>query len=406
MQPQIEIFSQGEEVVTGQIVDTNAAWLSQQLVDMGFAVKRHTAVGDDLQDLKTLLNEISQRSDCCICTGGLGPTIDDLTAKAVAQAFERPLQLDLVALQQISAHYTRRKRVMADVNRKQAFFPQGSERIDNDWGTAPGFAVQQNRCWFAFVPGVPSEMKAMFNEKLAPILLQRFSLQPDRLVTLRSVGIGESDLQEKLNKIQLPDNVQLGFRAVTDEVQTKLIFPAEIEQPQVQMIVDQVAESIGDFVFAIDNRHGEQGGLIEAIDRLMIQERYSLFVQESISQGLIAAKTIARPWLTASAFCQSFAKLAEKLDVHIGEGNYLKVAENCALKIKQQEKTDLVLVQMYRGSAEQVQQKTQNIELYNVLLTPDGIRTSVSTIGGPVKRKQNQAAILALDLLRRYLQKK
>ena len=405
MQPQIEIFSQGEEVVTGQTVDTNAAWLSQKLVDMGFVIKRHTTVGDDLQDLKTLLQEISLRADCCICTGGLGPTSDDLTAQAVADAFERPLQFDPVALQQIEQYFTRRKRVMADANRKQALFPQGSERIDNEWGTAPGFSLQHKRCWFVFVPGVPSEMKAMFNEKIAIILSQRFTLQRDRLITLRSVGIGESDLQEKLNTIQIPEAVQLSFRAGADEVQTKLLFPATTEQSQVRMLVDQVVDSIGDFVFAVDNLDGRQGGLVDVIDMLMQQYQFSLSVQETASQGLIAAKCIAKPWISTSTFSHSLVQIAEKLGVNIGASDYLKTAESCALKIQQQEKTDIVLVQLYRGSAQQFQQKTQNIVLYNLLLTPDGTRSSIVTVGGPAKRKQNQAAILALDLLRRYLQK-
>ena len=88
MKPILEIFSQGEELVTGQIVDTNAAWLSQQAVALGFRVARHTAVGDNLSELIALLHDIAQRADCCICTGGLGPTTDDLTALAVAEAFD------------------------------------------------------------------------------------------------------------------------------------------------------------------------------------------------------------------------------------------------------------------------------------------------------------------------------
>ena len=397
MHTQVEIFSQGEEVVTGQTIDTNAAWLSQKLVDMGFTVKRHTTVGDNLEDLKTLLNEVSQRADCCICTGGLGPTLDDLTAQAVAEAFGLPLQLDPIALQQISAHFTRRNRIMADANRKQAFFPQGAKRIDNEWGTAPGFAIQHQRCWFVFVPGVPAEMKAMFTESIAATLLQKFSLQPDRLITLRSVGIGESDLQEKINTLTIPESVQLSFRAGTDEVQTKLLFPASAKPEQMKILVNQLLESIGQYVFAVDNLDRRQGGLVEVIDQLMQESQYNLSVQETVSQGLIAAKCIAKPWLISSTYKQSLIPMTEN--------DYLEAARQLALKIQQQEKTDLVLVQLYRGNKQQLQQKEQNIQLYNLLLTPDGIQKSEFTVGGSAKRKQNQAAILALDLLRRYLQK-
>ena len=131
--PVAEIFSQGEEVITGQVADTNAAWLSQRLVQMGFVIARHTAVGDKLQDLCDLLLEISGRADFCLCTGGLGPTIDDLTAQAVAKAFDCPLQLDPVALAQIERYFLNRNKVMADTNRKQACFPKGVMRLDNAW---------------------------------------------------------------------------------------------------------------------------------------------------------------------------------------------------------------------------------------------------------------------------------
>ncbi len=405
MQPKVEIFSQGEEVLSGQTVDTNAAWIAQKLVDMGFVVQRHTTVGDNLQDLKILLQEISLRADCCICTGGLGPTIDDLTAQAVAEAFDRPLQLDSVALQHIAQYFSQRNRGMAEVNRKQAFFPQGSERIDNEWGTAPGFAVYHNCCWFVFMPGVPYEMKAMFEATIAATLVQRFSLQPDKLIILRTVGIGESDLQEKLNQINLPDSVYLSFCAVRDEVQTKLLFPAITEYQQIKCLVNQVAESIGSAVFAIDNLDERQGGLVDVIDLLMQQFEYRLAVQETASQGLIAAKCIARAWLVASTYSQSPIHLAKKIEIQGDASDYLQAAEVCALKIQQQEKTELVLVQLYHGSAQEFQQKTENIILYTVLLTPEGIQRSELSVGGSVKRKQNQAAIYALDLLRRYLQK-
>ncbi len=403
MQVLAEIFSQGEEVISGQTADTNAAWLSQKLVQMGFVVKRHTAVGDNLPDLTSLLLEISTRADFCICTGGLGPTIDDLTAQAVAESFGRPLQLDPVALEQISQFFSCRKRDMVDSNRKQAFLPQGARRIAKEWGTAPGFSVQHNRCWFVFVPGVPSEMQQMFNASIASQLLQRFSLQPEQLITLRSVGIGESDLQEKLNTLCLPVNVQLSFRAGDNEVQTKLIFSADTEQQRVRTIVNQVAESIGDYIFAIDGLEGSQAaGLVEVISKLMQQQTLSLSVQETASQGLIAAKCVAQSWLISSTFNQNLQQKTEKLAL----ADYPDIALGIAKNRQQQDGVDLVLVQLYEGSAEQFQQKDQTIMLFTVLLTPKGDVYRQHSIAGSAARKQNQAAIYALDILRRYLQDK
>ena len=139
-QPRAEIFSQGDEVVTGEIVDTNAAWLAEALTGMGFEIARHTAVGDRLDELIQLLREIAERADLCVCTGGLGPTCDDLTAEAVSRAFGRPLAMDSVALGQIEDWFRRMGRNMSAVNRKQALLPAGAVRLDNAWGTAPGSA--------------------------------------------------------------------------------------------------------------------------------------------------------------------------------------------------------------------------------------------------------------------------
>jgi molybdenum cofactor synthesis domain-containing protein len=225
MNPTLEIFSQGEEVVTGQTIDTNAAWLSEQVVNLGFIVTRHTAVGDKLYDLMALLREISVRADCCLCTGGLGPTSDDMTAEAVSKAFDLPLELDEIALAQIKLFFSLRQREMPESNRKQALFPKGYERIDNVWGTAPGFSLQVGRCWFAFMPGVPSEMRHLFFESIKATLSSRFDLLPSQLITLKTMGIGESAIQQRINEIPIPKSVQLGFRASPDDVQTKLLFP-------------------------------------------------------------------------------------------------------------------------------------------------------------------------------------
>jgi competence/damage-inducible protein CinA-like protein len=201
MNPILEIFSQGEEIVTGHTIDTNAAWLAQQAVRQGFCVTRHTAVGDKLADLVTLLQEIAQRADCCICTGGLGPTQDDLTAEAVALAFGLPLQFDPKAFAQIEAFFRLRQRDMPESNRKQALLPKGSVRLNNKRGTAPGFALRYQRCWFVFLPGVPSEMRTMFVKRVLPLLQKQFVLQPSTLISIKTYGLGESAIQQRLNAL-------------------------------------------------------------------------------------------------------------------------------------------------------------------------------------------------------------
>ena len=406
MNPTLEIFSQGEEIVTGQTVDTNAAWLSQKAFACGFTVTRHTAVGDKLDDLIVLLQDISQRADCCICTGGLGPTSDDLTAEAVAYAFNLPLEFDAIAFAQISRFFAHRNRTMPESNRKQAMLPQGAERIDNEWGTAPGFSLQYGRCWFAFLPGVPLEMKHLFLERILPKLSTRFLLQPGQLVTIKTLGLGESAIQECINSIEIPAQVQLGFRAGTDEVQTKLLFPFAYPETAMTTLVARFAEQLGDYVFAIDGLGEITGDLVFEIDKLMTSRKLTLAVVETASQGLLAAKCVGSEWLLSAIFEQSIARFGQYTVAEADTENLMTTAKAIALDMQKTSRADFVLVQLYAGDNKTLHDKDKSIVLYNILLTGDNFHQATHSLAGPIKRKQNQAALLTLDLLRRYLQHK
>ncbi|PPK71686.1 molybdenum cofactor synthesis domain-containing protein/competence/damage-inducible protein CinA-like protein [Methylobacter tundripaludum] len=430
MNPILEIFSQGEEVVTGQIVDTNAAWLSERAVALGFTVARHTAVGDKLDDLIALLREIAQRADCCICTGGLGPTSDDLTAEAVAKAFGLPLEFDGIAFEQIQRFFARRNRVMPESNRKQAMFPKGAERIDNAWGTAPGFSLQAGRCWFSFVPGVPSEMRHLFLESIQPTLASRFLLRPGKLVSIKTLGIGESSIQQLIGGVEIPAQVQLGFRASPDDVQTKLLFPHDYPETAMTALVSEVAGQLGDHVFAIDGFGQAGGDLAFVIDRLMTGGKYTLAVVETVSQGLLAAKCVGADWLLEARYEQSVERLVQKLAVTVNADKFAgseleqptagpkgeiqecisydlpATAQAIAAEIQKTSAADFVLVQLNGGDNKTFRDKDRAIILYNTLLTGDGFHQTTHSVAGPINVKQNQAALLALDLLRRYLQHK
>jgi nicotinamide-nucleotide amidase len=406
MNPTLEIFSQGEEIVTGQTVDTNAAWLSQKAVACGFTVTRHTAVGDKLGDLIVLLQDISQRADCCICTGGLGPTSDDLTAQAVAIAFNLPLEFDEFAFEQISRFFAHRNRAMPESNRKQAMLPQGAERIDNEWGTAPGFSLDFGRCWFVFLPGVPLEMKHLFEERIQPELSTRFLLQPSQLITIKTIGLGESAIQERINPIEIPAQVQLGFRAGADEVQTKLLFPFDYPETARSTLVARFAEQLGDFVFAIDGLGEITGDLVFEIDKLMTTGKHTLAVVETASQGLLAAKCVGSEWLLSAIYEQSIARSGQHKFAKADTENLMTTAKAIAVDIQKTSGAEYVLVQLYAGDNKTLYDKDKSMVLYNTLLTGDYFHQATHSIAGPIKRKQNQAALLTLDILRRYLQHK
>lgn len=395
MNPKLEIFSQGEEIITGQVVDSNAAWLSQQAVQLGFSVTRHTAVGDRLDDLVSLLKEISERADCCICSGGLGPTCDDLTAEAVAAAFDRPLILDEQALEKIKRFFEQRNRVMPETNRKQALLPKGSVRLDNDWGTAPGFALQKGRCWFFFVPGVPSEMRHLYRYRIKPVLNERFALKPSHLVTFKTLGLGESSIQARVDSIFIPSAVQIGFCVNAMEVQTKLLFPFGYPKSERDALCARVSDLLADDLFAIDgfpHPKGEanSGDLISVIDKLMLQAGHTLSLVESASHGLLASLCVGVDWLNGARI--------ETFNPPLNPDDLQETAQKLLDELKAQ--ADCRLVQLYTGSL----RDQSPITLYNALLTDRGVYRSTHSIIGSAERKQNQAAAFSLDLLRRYLQ--
>ncbi|HAK36153.1 MAG TPA: competence/damage-inducible protein A, partial [Pantoea sp.] len=180
----VEMLSTGDEVLHGQIVDTNAAWLADVLFQNGLPMSSRSTVGDSLSSLVETLQARSEVADVLIVNGGLGPTSDDLSALAAAKASGVELVMHQAWLDNIEAWFASRGRVMAASNRKQAEIPANAEMLDNPVGTACGFALRLNRCWIFFTPGVPSEFKVMVEQQILPRLKQQFDL-PEPPLCLR-----------------------------------------------------------------------------------------------------------------------------------------------------------------------------------------------------------------------------
>lgn len=403
----IELFSQGEEVVSGQTVDTNAAWLSRRLVEMGFEVTRHTCVGDRLEELVALLREIGARADYCICSGGLGPTRDDLTSEAVAQVFDRPLQEDPEALALIERCFSRWDRPMPDVNRKQAWLPRGARRLDNHWGTAPGFMLQAGSCCFAFVPGVPSEMRRLFETYVKPDLEVRFDPVPWTLITLRTVGIGESSIQEKIDGLELPNDVVVSFRAGLPEVHTKLFFPPGFPEERMRRCVTEVAKANSPQVFGIDGLDASGGSLAEVIGRLMSERNQTLAVVETVSGGRLASQC-SGGWFIESTVASERGRLAALFDLSgldiDDEGSASTVVRRLAQTVRARAAAGFGLAQFGCFDPAALHDPEQAVRLHHALSTPTGLVCDTGVVRGPLQRKQIVAAALALDLLRRHLQ--
>ena len=223
----IEMLSTGDEVLHGQIVDSNAAWLSSLFFQEGLPVTRRQTAGDTLDELVSLLTERSHIADVLIVNGGLGPTSDDLSAQAAAKACGVELVLQQAWLENMEAWFASRGRPMAASNRKQAEIPANAEMLDNPVGTACGFALRLNRCWIFFTPGVPSEFKVMVEQQILPRLKQQFDLpEPPLCLRLTTFGRGESDIAAELEPLALPEGVVMGYRSSMPIIEIKLTGPA------------------------------------------------------------------------------------------------------------------------------------------------------------------------------------
>jgi nicotinamide-nucleotide amidase len=288
-----EILSTGDEIRTGSVVDTNSAYISQILEANGLQVKRHTCVGDDMDNLVSAMQEISGRSDIAVVTGGLGPTPDDLTSEAAAIAAGVSLFLDTTALTAIENLFRSRKRQMPSSNRKQAMFPNGADPIPNPLGTAPGFQFKMKRCLFFFLPGVPSEMRRMVSAEVIPriIKIQGYSKAVSAVKTISCFGISEAEAGERLEDLapEFP-GIKIGLRAEFPVIQIRLYLRAEDKQgieEQAQEIAPRIVERIGEPVFSL------AGNSMEAeVGYLLCKKQATIAVAESCTGGLIS------DWLT------------------------------------------------------------------------------------------------------------
>lgn len=401
-QPVAEIFSQGNEVVTGEIADTNAAWLAAELTGLGFRISRHTAVGDRLEALVGLLREVSERADVCICTGGLGPTCDDLTAEAVSMAFDLPLCEDDEALLQIEGWFQRMDRVMPAINRKQALLPSAAERIDNRWGTAPGFSIRANRCQFFFLPGVPREMKAMYSCAIRPVITQYFDIPLQHRIILRTVGLGESTLQERLDGIDLPQGVELGFRTGGAENQVKLGFPPECSHTAVEEILERVGAVLGSSIYATVRNGEGPASLPAVITELLAAKGNTVYVAETISGGLLATRCAEQHWIAGSLVEPVPARMLTRLDIRSGMEE-ADSAIRLASELRIREHTDYALVQFGDYSLTDLLDESVHITAHFALSDQHDTVVESRKLSGHPERKRDSAAVFSLDFLRRRL---
>ena len=293
----VEILSTGDELLTGQVVDTNSAWLMDRLWDLGVMVRRKTLVGDDRQDLLAALAETTGRADLVVMSGGLGPTEDDLTSECVAAAMGVPLEEDAASLEAIRRRFERLRRTMTPNNAKQARFPRGAVVLANRFGTAPGFEVRLGRAELVCLPGVPSEYRGMNEEFVLPRVAARVGGgSAARLVKL--FGLPESHADHAMRPVMdAPQNAaaRFGFRAHWPEIHVKWSVVGEDASRRADEILVEVRRIFGDSIFGEEKQEMAQ----VVVDRLVARgDRLAL--AESCTGGLLAELVTSVPGASAA----------------------------------------------------------------------------------------------------------
>lgn len=281
------VISVGDEILSGQVQDTNFPFLARQLGQLGIDVREQLTVGDDRQRLSRAIDRIRRSCDLVLITGGLGPTSDDLTRYSLSDVLSSPLELDEEALGQIEERFRRLKREMAPVNRIQAMMPASARAIENPVGTAPGIAAEINGTHIFALPGVPHEMRKMFAEQIEPELA-RLGLAGKAIVSTRihCFGTGESNIFSLIDDLMpRPANPQVGITAHDGVITVSIT--AQADTPQIgRQMLDETSRSIclrlSEYVFGRDDET-----LAQVVGRMLIANRQSLVLAESCTGGLI-----------------------------------------------------------------------------------------------------------------------
>ncbi|EPG3566192.1 nicotinamide mononucleotide deamidase-related protein YfaY [Providencia rettgeri] len=376
----VEMFSTGDEVLHGQIIDTNAAWLADCFFQQGLSLSKRTTVGDNLESLVATFLERSLSADVLIVNGGLGPTSDDLSALAAAKAAGVPLVEHLQWIEVMERYFIARGRVMPETNRKQALLPANAELIDNPVGTACGFSLVLNDCLIFFTPGVPSEFKVMVNDQILPRLRARFTLpEPPICLRLTSFGRSESSLAKQFDSLPLPENCVLGYRSSMPIIELKLTGPAS-QKELMERGWQLVKQGVGDNLIF----EGTEG-LAQKIGKSLKEKKLHVVVSEQFSAGLLS-------WtLNSTGIVMSSSQI-----LSLDAGQTLETLVQRAQKIAANHPLSIALV------VGEYHEQYLNV----VLSTPDKCyaqRIHYLPNNHSQKEKQEVSVMLILDMLSRWL---
>lgn len=380
--PIAEILTIGTELLLGEIVDTNSQYLARQLRDAGIDLYWLGTVGDNEARIAEAVQHSLSRSDIVLCTGGLGPTVDDVTREGIARALGVELEFREELWTQIQERFARFKRTPSENNKRQAFVPAGARVLENAVGSAPAFLIERKGKVVLSVPGVPSEMKYIFEHGILPYFKERFGLTGIiRARVLHVAGVPESQIDEQIADLEKLSNPTVGLAAHAGSVDVRLTAKAENEAEADKMLDGleaEVRERLGDWVHGIDSET-----LARAVLRQVAGEKKTLAVIEKGLHGALVKALTGE----GNAFVGG-----EVLATALRTKPLKEVAEEYAGKVK----ADLVL-------GIELRSKEHNHELEIILVGLKAPHHIAFPYGGHTTQADDWAVNLSLSFLRRKL---
>ena len=283
-----EIITIGDEILYGHILDTNAKWLSKNLNELGVKTNKISTIGDNYIQIKDILESSIKENDIIIFTGGLGPTNDDITKKCLNDFFKGKLITDNNTLSHIKKIFKKRNLDLTKKNRDQALVPDNCKVLNNKYGTAPGIAFEKDNKLVISLPGVPYEMKSLFEDKCSQIIKQKFSLSIIHHRTIKTVGIGESWLSDLISEWEknLDNNISLAYLPSIGRVKLRLTGRGN-NLNKIKSAIDKeekkVLPILRKYIYGFDNEELES-----CVGNLLIKNKKTLSIAESCSGGYLS----------------------------------------------------------------------------------------------------------------------
>lgn len=295
----VEIVSTGSELLLGQIVNTNAPYLARKLNELGYDAVYQTTVGDNRKRMAQVFSIALERADIVITSGGLGPTLGDITKEVAAQLLGKKMYLHEPSVEQIKGFFMRRNLKMTENNLRQAMMPEGAIIVENQRGTAPGVILEHDKKTVIHLPGPPMELEYMFEKSILPYLTSRFGGQGIIVSkVLRSHGLGESTMDDRIRDILLAQkNPTVALLARSGEIHIRLTAKGESEESARSMIGElepQIRERIGEFIFGSDDETLEI-----VVGKSLATKNYTIALAESCTGGAVTARLTDVPGSSA-----------------------------------------------------------------------------------------------------------